>query len=184
MAVLKVGSAVAAPPLVAIQQRVRRRAARHGAVGLAGRADRRGAELARQTENGVRLAQQKMQVGYCVPVGIQLQKAGVGPTSGPTWRLSHFEHSLAVRDGEAAVDLAVDAAALPIGGLAEISVVVPEAAGWPEVWVVGRPRRGAGQEELAAGIDGGFDVDDAGGEHRHLPRHPLKSPRDGTPLRC
>jgi hypothetical protein len=24
------------------------------------------------------------------PVGIQLGKAGVGPTSGPTWRLSHF----------------------------------------------------------------------------------------------
>jgi hypothetical protein len=28
-----------------------------------------------------------MQVGPCVPVGIQLEKAGVGPTSGPTWYL-------------------------------------------------------------------------------------------------
>ena len=40
-------------------------------------------------EKGVRLAQ-KMQVGPCTPAGIQLQKAGVGPTSGPTWRLSHL----------------------------------------------------------------------------------------------
>ena len=37
----------------------------------------------------VRLAQ-KMQVGPCIPVGIQLLKAAVGPTSGPTWRLSHL----------------------------------------------------------------------------------------------
>ena len=34
-----------------------------------------------------------MQVGPCIPVGIQLQKDEVGPTSGPTWCLSHFvEH--------------------------------------------------------------------------------------------
>jgi hypothetical protein len=32
---------------------------------------------------------QKMQVGQCIPVGIQLGKAEVGPTSGPTWRLFH-----------------------------------------------------------------------------------------------
>ena len=38
---------------------------------------------------GVRSAQ-KMQVGPHIPVGIQLQKAEVGPASGPTWLLSHF----------------------------------------------------------------------------------------------
>ena len=37
------------------------------------------------------LRRRTMQIGPCVPVGIQLQKAGVGPTSGPTWRLAHFE---------------------------------------------------------------------------------------------
>jgi hypothetical protein len=41
------------------------------------------------SENGVRLAQ-KMPVGPCIPVGAQRQKAGVGPTSGPTWRVSHL----------------------------------------------------------------------------------------------
>jgi hypothetical protein len=40
------------------------------------------------SEKGVRLAQ-KMQVGPCIPVGNQLEKAEVGPTSGPTWRLSY-----------------------------------------------------------------------------------------------
>ena len=29
-----------------------------------------------------------MQVGPRIPVGIQLEKAEIGPTSGPTWRLS------------------------------------------------------------------------------------------------
>ena len=33
---------------------------------------------------------QKMPVGPCIPVGIQLKRAEVGPTSGPTWRLSHW----------------------------------------------------------------------------------------------
>jgi hypothetical protein len=33
---------------------------------------------------------QKMQVGPCIPGGVQLEKAAVGPTSGPTWRLSHL----------------------------------------------------------------------------------------------
>jgi hypothetical protein len=33
-----------------------------------------------------------MRVGPCIPVGIQLEKVEVGPTSGPTWRLSHFGH--------------------------------------------------------------------------------------------
>jgi hypothetical protein len=42
------------------------------------------------SEKGVRLAQ-KMQVGPCIPVGIQLFKAEVGPTSGPTRRLSHLD---------------------------------------------------------------------------------------------
>ena len=48
--------------------------------------------LSRQSslsEKGVRLAQ-RMQVGTCVPVGMQLQKAEVGQTSGPTWSLSHL----------------------------------------------------------------------------------------------
>jgi hypothetical protein len=45
------------------------------------------------SERGVRLAQ-KMQVGPCISVGMQLEKAEVGPTSGPTWRLSHLKTSL------------------------------------------------------------------------------------------
>ena len=44
---------------------------------------------ARLSEGGARLAQ-TMQVGPCIPVGIQLYKAEVGPTSGPTWRLSCY----------------------------------------------------------------------------------------------
>jgi hypothetical protein len=40
------------------------------------------------SDNDVRLAQ-KLHFGPCIPVGIQVQKAEVGPTSGPTWRLSH-----------------------------------------------------------------------------------------------
>ena len=31
-----------------------------------------------------------MQVGPCIPVKILLEKAEVGPTSGPTWRRSHL----------------------------------------------------------------------------------------------
>ena len=42
------------------------------------------------SEKGVRLAQ-KMQVGPRIAVGVQLEKAEVGPTSGPTRRLSHLE---------------------------------------------------------------------------------------------
>ena len=41
------------------------------------------------SEQGVRLAQ-STQVGPCIPVGIQLYRADVGPTSGPTRCLSHF----------------------------------------------------------------------------------------------
>ena len=43
------------------------------------------------SDKGVRLAQ-NMRVGPCIHVGIlvQLQKAEIGPTSGPTWRLSHL----------------------------------------------------------------------------------------------
>ena len=41
-----------------------------------------------ESERGIRLAQ-KMHVGPCIPVGIQLEKAAVGPTSGPTWGPSH-----------------------------------------------------------------------------------------------
>ena len=47
---------------------------------------------AETSENGVRLAQ-KMQVGPCISVGTQLLRAAVGPTSGPTWRLSHSVHT-------------------------------------------------------------------------------------------
>jgi hypothetical protein len=51
------------------------------------------------SEKAVRLAQkmqvaklaQKVQVGPCIPVGMQLEKAEVGPTSGQTWRLSHLD---------------------------------------------------------------------------------------------
>ena len=41
------------------------------------------------SEKGARSAQ-KMQVGPRTPVGIQLEMAKVGPTSGPTRRLSHL----------------------------------------------------------------------------------------------
>ena len=41
-----------------------------------------------RSEKAVRLPQ-KIQVGPCISVGTQLNKAEVGPTSGPTWRLSH-----------------------------------------------------------------------------------------------
>ena len=43
------------------------------------------------SEKGVRLAQQMQVVGPCVPVGIHLKKAEVGPISGPTYRLSHLD---------------------------------------------------------------------------------------------
>jgi hypothetical protein len=45
------------------------------------------------SEKGVRLAH-KMRVGPYIPVGIQTEKAEVGPTSGPTWRLSHLTGAL------------------------------------------------------------------------------------------
>ena len=32
-----------------------------------------------------------MQVGPCILVGTQLEKAELGPTSGPTWRLPHVQ---------------------------------------------------------------------------------------------
>ena len=58
------------------------------------------------SEAGVRLAQ-KMQAGPRIPQGIQLEKAEVGPTSGPTRRLSHFGHLVVgVAEGEDAEDLA------------------------------------------------------------------------------
>jgi hypothetical protein len=41
------------------------------------------------SENGVRLVQ-TMQVGPRIPVGAQLEKAEVGPSSGPTWRPPHL----------------------------------------------------------------------------------------------
>ena len=47
-----------------------------------------------------------MEVGPCIPVGIQREKAGVGPTSGPTGHISHLARveghgPLARRLGEA-----------------------------------------------------------------------------------
>ena len=45
---------------------------------------------------GVRLAQ-KMQVEPCIPVGIQREKAEVGPTSGPAWRIYHLVHKVVER---------------------------------------------------------------------------------------
>ena len=61
------------------------------------------------SEKGVRLAQM-MQVGPCIPVGMQLWKAVVGPTFGPTWRLSHFGglDSLGVRGVLQKLDAEVD----------------------------------------------------------------------------
>ena len=50
------------------------------------------------SEKDVRLAQ-KLRVGPCIHVGIQLYKAKVGPTSGPTWRLSHWECDLSIPRG-------------------------------------------------------------------------------------
>jgi hypothetical protein len=41
------------------------------------------------SEKGLRLAQ-KMHVGPCTPVGTRLEKAGVDPSSGPTWHRSHL----------------------------------------------------------------------------------------------
>jgi hypothetical protein len=41
------------------------------------------------SEKGVRLAQ-NMRICPSIPVVIQLEKAEVGPTSGPTWHLSHL----------------------------------------------------------------------------------------------
>ena len=41
------------------------------------------------SEKGVRLAQ-NIQVGPCIYMGILVQKAEIGPTSGPTRHLSHF----------------------------------------------------------------------------------------------
>jgi hypothetical protein len=46
-------------------------------------------------EKGARLAQ-NMQVGPCFLVGTQLQKAEVGPTSGPTGRLPHLRRQVEV----------------------------------------------------------------------------------------
>ena len=43
-----------------------------------------------KSKNGVRLAQ-KTQVGPYIPVGIQLEEAAVGATSGITKRLSHLD---------------------------------------------------------------------------------------------
>ena len=41
-----------------------------------------------------------MQVGPCIPVGKQLEKAEVGPTSGPTCRLCHLVADLPVHVGD------------------------------------------------------------------------------------
>jgi hypothetical protein len=51
-----------------------------------------------------------MRVGPCIPVGIQLAKAEVGPTFGPTWRLSHLHAGGPRRDGAGEIRGAADAA--------------------------------------------------------------------------
>ena len=60
-------------------------------------------------EKGVRSAQ-KMQVGPCIPVGIQLEQAEDGPTSGPAWHLSHL-NSASLSARAAAAPAATAAAA-------------------------------------------------------------------------
>ena len=53
---------------------------------------------------------QNVQVDPCTPVIIQLQKAEVGPTPGPTWRLSHagdHRHSWAWHNPSGTTRLAV-----------------------------------------------------------------------------
>ena len=60
--------------------------------------ERCGNSLRYLSEQGVRSAQ-KIQAGPWIPVGIQLEKAEVGPTSGPTWRLSHLERLDPSQDG-------------------------------------------------------------------------------------
>jgi hypothetical protein len=64
-----------------------------GAAGAAGQVDGQMPHFLSDpvacSKRGVRLAQ-TMQVGPCIPVGVKLEKAEVGPTSGPTWRLSRL----------------------------------------------------------------------------------------------
>jgi hypothetical protein len=55
-----------------------------------------------QREAGVRLAQ-KMRVGPRIPVGIHLETADAGPTSRPTWRLSHLRRHRACAQALAVV---------------------------------------------------------------------------------
>ena len=43
-----------------------------------------------------------MQAGPCIPAGTQLWKAGVGPTSGPTGRLSHLGRATVLHQVHAA----------------------------------------------------------------------------------
>jgi hypothetical protein len=70
------GSAVIAPPLRAPP-----------AGGSSSRRPSHAHSSCCPSDKGVRSAQ-KMQVGPCIPVGMQLEKAEVGPTSGPTANLA------------------------------------------------------------------------------------------------
>jgi hypothetical protein len=88
---------VAATPLIQTRRRIESSAVR-ALLGeplvVAGRAvasssSSSAAESHSFRERGLSLAQ-NMQAGPCVRVGIQLQRAEVGPTSGPTWRLAHL----------------------------------------------------------------------------------------------
>ena len=40
-----------------------------------------------------------MQAGPCIHAGAQLERAGAGPTSGPTRRLAHFGHAALEEEG-------------------------------------------------------------------------------------
>jgi hypothetical protein len=66
-----------------------------------------------------------MQIGPCVPVGIQLEKAEVGPSSGRTWRLSHMmrKHAARAQVKVGAVQ-ALETGAEQWGGAAPIAKVV------------------------------------------------------------
>ena len=104
------------------------------------------------SEKGVSLAQ-NMQVVPCTPVRIQLQKGCIGPTSGQTWRLSHFgRDGAALDDGQhvALHALARRIRAAPVARPAPspLSPCTPDLRGKP----TGKPR---GASDARASREGG-----------------------------